>query len=358
MIAALFLAVVVEYVSLPLWIDLPLSYYLSFNALTLYVNLAVALLMIIYPTHLMRKLRETLEDLKSGGIISKEAADDVMRKTSRKIYGSKEKYLPPLLAVVPIIFLISWELSIGTLGVFDITDISGNVVCIWSFPFTLIHDALLNVELFILLMLIFSTLLVMWEVSRSISLMGTHVEIRIVSPGGTGGLSPIGKLMAEVVLLAIAIPTIYAVLCAAYFMITGMLYSAMGVAVILAYTLISALIPPPLLAIHRVMAERKEEALNQITHKIETLRRQVTLRDVGNASSEMTALSSLLIMLGEVRRMHTIPLKASSVPKVIVLISTPLLACLSVFLERYVGSPFGFLALGAIGVLSIASRFV
>jgi len=357
-IAAILGVVLVEYLSLPLFISLPKRYYLSFNALTVYVGIVMALLMIFYPPRLMLKLHETLEDLKGNGIISKKTYDDTMRKTNVEIYGRKEKYLPPLFATVTIIAWIYDELSRGVFGVFDFTDMSGNVVRIWSFPFTLIHDTFVMARVAILVILAFSTLLVAWEVSRSIGLISEHVEVRIVSPDGTGGLGPIGKLMAEVILLVITLPSIWAILCAAYFMITGMLHPSIGIVVILGYTLVFALIPHPLFVIHKVMAERKKEALNQITHKNEKLRRKVAMRDVDDAGSEMILLSSLLVMLGEVRRMHTVPFETSSVQKIAVLIFTPFLTLLSIFLETYVGSPFGFLALVAIGILSIVSQFV
>lgn len=355
-VATIFGLLVVQFISLPLFIDLPMRYYLSFDALTVYVGIVTALLLIFYSSRLMRKVRETLEDLKTDGVISKEACDDIIRKTNMKICGRKEKYLPLLFAMVISIIMIYDRLSRGIFGVFDFTEVNGNVIYISNFPFTLIHDTIIVARVTILITLFLSTLILAWEVSRSINLIGEHVEIRIASSGGTGGLSPIGKLMAEVVLLVVALLTVWAILWATYFMITGMLHYAIGVVVILGYTLIAALILPPFVAIHKVMAERKREALNQITPKIEKLRSQVTLGNVSGVSPEMIALSSLLVMLGEVKSMHTIPFDAPLARKVTILIWTPLLACLSVFLETYVGNPFGYLALVAIGILSIMSQ--
>lgn len=357
-VVAVFGLLVVEFISLPLFINLPMRYYLSFEALTVYVGIVTALLLIFYSSRLMQKLRETLEDLKSDGIISEKACDDIIRKTSMKICGTKEKYLPPLFVMVTIIIMIYDRFSRGIFGVFDFTEVNGNVIYISNFPFTLIHDILIIARVTILLTLFFSALILAWEISRSINLMGKHVEIRIASSGGIGGLTPIGKLMAEVVLSVVALLTIWAVLWAVYFMITGMLHYAIGIVVILGYTLIVALTLPPFVAIHEVMAGRKREALSQFTPKIEKLRSQVTLGNVSGVGPEMIALSSLLVMVGEVKNMRTIPFDAPLVRKITILIGTPLLACLSVFLETYVGNQFGFLALVAIGILSIVSQLL
>jgi len=350
--AAIYVAIYSEYFSVPFIIGMPASYYLSFPALTLYVNMVVVLILgSFYTPRLMRKFRKMLDELKQEEILSDEAASQMLDKTTREIHGREEKYLPLLFGALTASAFIYDDLSKGLLGMWSFEDFEGNVFCIHCFPFTWIHDVLLPLEIFLLVVLTFSTLIVVWKVIRSAVPKREHINLHVISAERTGGLDPVGKLIAEAVLLIMFISTFYAALGATYFMITGTPHLAIMIAVILSYFFVFVLIPRPLLAIHRIMATKKRETLNQITREIENLRRRIASGDLGATETQL-ALNSLLMMLGEVRKMRTFPLDAPSTRKITWLILTPVLSSLPIVLESYLGE-LRLVAPMVVGSLSI-----
>ena len=350
-VCIVFVAIIAEYLSLPFLIGLPEWYYLSFNALTLYVDIGLGLLMVFYPAHLLGKHRKMLEELEKEEVVSDLDANQP------NVQGRMEKYLPLVFGLLIIIAFVYDDLSKGMYGVFNFTDIKGNIICIQKFPFTLIHDMIITVELFFLGILAFSALTVIWKVTRSLIFRNAPIKVRIISPKGDGGLSPIGKLISEVVLLVMILPTIYAAFSASYYLITGSLHLSIVIVTVLSYGFIFVLIPPPLLTIHRVMVGEKEQALSHITRQIENLRGRINWENPDDTTSELMALNSLLTIQSGVTKMRTFPLDASSLQRISLFMLCPILACISVILETYLGTTGGLVLIG-VALLSVLSQLI
>ena len=355
----IFLAVVLgawiaEYVHLPFTIGLPLGYYLSFNALTMYVNLGVFLLMIRYPKRLLGRFRKMLNQLKMKEVVSGEVASQMRENTWREIHGKEEKYIPLIVGALASTAWVYQEFSKGLYGVLDFPDMQGNVFAIRSFPITVIHETLAAMALFIIPVIGFSTFIVIWKVLRSMVPSYESINLDFMSPGRVGGLGPMGKLMVEVVLLVMVISTIYAGFGAVYYIITSQFHLAFFVFGIISYGFLFTVVVPPVFTLYRFMVRKKEEALDQLALKIKNLRKQVTLGDLGD--QRMGELSSLLQIHEEVEKMRTFPLDVSSTRKIIIFILSPALASIPALLEPYLGKSTSFIPI--VIVFSIITQMI
>jgi len=346
-VATVFLVIILEYIQLVFTIGLPWFYFWSFGALVGYVSLGVFLLMIFYPRRLTAKFREVLNQLKRTEVISEGVASQVLVNASRQIHGREEKYIPLVSGALAITAWIYSELLRGVFGAFPITD----GPTIWSFPLTQIHGLFVMAEYFVIVIVAFSSFVVIWGLVRSLVLTCEDVNLNVMSSSRLGGLDPIGKFVVEVVLLVMILPTIYCAFFGTYCIITSkmpLFVEPAVVIVVLSYGFLCLLILPPLHSLHKVMVREKEEELNQIEHQM----KQVPPDDLGE-------LSSLLMIRSEIEKMRTFPLDLSSTRKITLFGLVPILSCMPILLEPYVGKPVFLLpiALGATLVQQlVASR--
>lgn len=354
MVAVVFGAWIAEYAHLPFTIGLPIAYFLSFNALTMYVDLGVFLLMIHYPKRLLGRFRKMLNQLKMNEVVSEEVASQMRENARRAIYGRAEKYIPLIVGALASTAWVYQEFSKGLYGVLDFPDMQGNVFAIRSFPITVIHETLAAMALFIIPVIGFSTFIIIWKVLRSIVPSYESINLDFMSPSRVGGLGPMGKLMVEVVLLVMVISTTYAGFGAAYYIITSQFHLAIFGFAILSYGFLFVLVVPPVFTLHRFMLRKKREALDQLALKIKNLRKQVTLSDFGD--QRMGELSSLLQIHEEVEKMRTFPLDASSTRKIIIFILSPALASIPALLEPYLGKSISFIPI--VIVFSIITQMI
>jgi ABC-type multidrug transport system fused ATPase/permease subunit len=349
--------IIAEYIHLPFTIGLPVEYYVSFNALTLYVDLGIFFLMILYPKRLLGRFRIMLNQLKVKEVVSEGVAGQMREDARRAIYGRAEKFIPLIFATLIITAFIYNEFTKGTFGVFDFTDMEGNVIYIWNSPLTPFHDTLLSVELFILPILGFSTLIVIWKVMRAMVPEMENINLDVMSPSRAGGLDPIGKLMVEVVLLVMVISTTYAALGAVYYILTSKFHFAILVVVILCYGILLVLMARPVYKIHRIMVKKKKQISDQLKSKIKNLRKQVSLDGLRDLDDKrMGELSSLLQINEEVEKMRTFPLDVSSTRRLIMFILSPALASIPALLEPYLGKTISFIPI--VIVFSIITQMI
>jgi len=354
MVAVVFGAWIAEYAHLPFTIGLPIVYFLSFNALTMYVDLGVLLLMIFYPKRLLGRFRKMLNQLKMNEVVSEEVASQMRENASRAIYGRAEKYIPLIVGALASTAWVYQEFSKGLYGVLDFPDMQGNITTIRHFPITVIHETLAAMALFIIPVIGFSTFIVIWKVLRSMVPSYESINLDFMSPGRVGGLGPMGKLMVEVVLLVMVISTTYAGLGATYYIITSQFHPAILGFAILSYVFLFMLVVPPVFTLYRFMSRKKREALDQLALKIKNLRKQVTLGDLGG--QRMGELSSLLQIHEEVEKMRTFPLDVSSTRKIIIFILSPALASIPALLEPYLGKSISFIPI--VIVFSIITQMI
>jgi hypothetical protein len=353
-VAVVFVVWIAEYAHLPFTIDLPLGYFLSFNALTMYVDLGVLLLMILYPKRLLSRFHKMINQLKSKEVVSGEVAGQMRENARKAIYGKAERYIPLIIGALAATAWVYQEFSKGLYGVLDFPDMQGNVTAIKNFPITVIHETLAATGIFIIPIIGFSTFIVIWKVLRSMVPSYESINLDFMSPGRVGGLGPMGKLMIEVVLLVMVISTTYAGLGAVYYIITSQFHPSILVGAILCYGFLFVLITPPVLTLRKFMIKKKSEALDQLELKIRNLRKQV---DLGNLDDQkMGELSSLLQIHEEVEKMRTFPLDESSTRKIIMFVLSPALASIPAVLEPYLGKTMSFIPI--VIVFSIITQMI
>jgi hypothetical protein len=345
---------IAEYAHLPFTIDLPLDYFLSFNALTLYVDLGVFLLLLLYPKRILDRFRKMLDQLKLNGVLSEGKASQVHENAMRQIHGKEEKYIPFIIGALISFAWIYGELSKGLYGVLDFPDLQGNVSAVSNYPITVIHESIVATALFFIPLIGFSTFIVIWKTLRSMVPKYESINLDIISPGRVGGLGPIGKLMLEVVLLVMVISTTYAALGAVYFIITGQFNPAIIVVTIFSYSFLFALIAPPVFNLHKFMKRKKKETLDELELKIKTLKKQVTFGDMDD--ERMRELGTLLQIHEEVEKMRTFPLDESSSRKIVMFILSPALASIPAVLEPYLGKTISFIPI--VIVFSIITQMI
>jgi hypothetical protein len=342
----IFLAVVIggwiaEYAHLPFTIGLPLGYFLSFNALSMYVDLGVLILMILYPRRLFDRFHTMIDQLQSKDVVSEDIAGQMRENARRAIYGRAEKYIPLIIGAIVSTAWVYHEFSKGLYGVLDFPDMQGNVSTVYSFPITVIHETIAATALLFIPIIGFSTFIVIWRLLRSMVPSYEKLNVDVMSPRRAGGLDPIGKLMVEVVLLVMVISTTYAALGAVYYILTSQFHPAILFVAILSYGFLFVLMVPPVYGLHKIMAKKKKEVLDQLSGKIRNLRKQVTL---GNLRDEkMGELSSLLQIHEEVGKMRTFPLDVSSSRKIVMFFLSPALASVPALLEPYLGKTVSFI---------------
>jgi hypothetical protein len=354
MLVLVFVIWIAEYAHLPFTIGLPLGYFLSFNALTMYVDLGVFLLMIRYPKRLLSRFRMMINQLKIKEVVSEEVAIQMRENARKAIYGKEEKYIPLIIGALTGTAWVYQELSKGLYGTLDFPDMQGNVFTVWNPPITVIHETLAALGIFIIPIIVFSAFIVIWKVLRSMVPKYESIHLDFMSPGRGGGLGPMGKLMVEVVLMITVISTTYAGFGAVYYIITSQFHPAIFFVTILSYGFLFLLIAPPVLTLRKFMIRKKKETLEQVALKIKNLRTQVTLGDLGD--QRMGELSTLLQIHEEVEKMRTFPLDVSSSRKIVMFILSPALASIPVLLEPYLGKTISFIPI--VIVFSVITQMI
>ena len=353
-LAVIFGVWIAEYAHLPFTIGLPIAYYLSFNALTMYVNLGVFFIMILYPKRLLGRFRKMLDQLTTNEVVSQQVAGQMRENATRAIYGKAERYIPLLVGALACAAWVYQEFDKGLYGVLDFPDMQGNVTAIKNFPITVIHETIAALGLFIIPIIGFSTFIIIWKVLRSMVPSYESINLDFMSPGRVGGLGPMGKLMVEVVLIVMVISTIYAGFGAVYYILTSQFHLALFGFAILSYAFLFLLVAPPVLTLYKFMVRKKSETLDQYALKIKNLRKQVTLGDFRD--QRMGELSSLLQIHEEVEKMRTFPLDVSSTRKIFIFILSPALATIPALLEPYLGKTVTFIPI--VIVFSIVTQMI